>query len=283
MGEPRDNFGEAVNKEDFVVCPVCGKNVCHYYNVKPINFDGMVRFHHCGCGVLFRDKEGNFPYTDKPERNPKQTARFKYLVDTYFPLIEEITFGRKMLEVGYGFNPYIMRYARDRGWVCTGIEVDPKKSKEKGIELIKGDFTDPRKFDLILMCHVFEHFRQWQYALMKAHELLRPEGVLFITSPDASLLNEYGMKQFTWGDASHRILFSNQAFTREVERLMFQRILIRTNKSHRFPGYMDFHAVFQKVYYDEPYIGGYDWGIDMEKMMKEAHGMDDAYKNMEEN
>jgi len=239
----------------------------------PYGYDKIVNYYRCACSCLFRNQTDEFPDTDKPIRDRKQRYSYEYLVHVYFPLIEELTFGRKMLEIGYRW-PFIMRIAKDRGWIVTGIEKSPKKKKENGIELIHDDFMNynfgVRKFDLIWMNHVIEHIKDWYKCLMKIHELLRPEGIVFISSPDANLLDEYGMDDFLWGDASHRIIFSSDKFKSEMERFAFNTIMIRSNKSQRFPGHCDFHGIWQKSYYDEPYIGGYDKGIDFGDMFKKV-------------
>jgi len=73
-----------------------------------------------------------------------------------------------------------------------------------------------------------------------------------------------------WGgfDLRCRLIFSKERFNIEMERIGFRNILLRSNEGKRFGHYNDFHGIWQKPYYDEPYIGGYDMGIDFEKVKK---------------
>jgi len=282
MGEARrrkiyEEETKKVTKQDYAVCPICGGASRFRYRVRPLNYDKFITYWRCSCprseggGCLFRSSNSGeeFIDTNPYERSPRQTQKFRYLVKVYFPLIEELTLGRKMLEIGY-YMPFVMREARDRGWIVTGLDLKPLKKNERDIQILQGEFLQydfgVRKFDLIWMNHLIEHIENWWQVLMKIHELLRPEGVAFISSPDASLLDETGIEEFAWGDASHRILFHRLTFAEQMKIFKFNQILLLGNKSARYPGWFDFHGIWQKSYYDEPYIGGYDRGIDFQEL-----------------
>ena len=201
----------------------------------------------------------------------KQRHRAEYGVYVYFPLIEELTFGRKILEVGFAL-PYVLRKARDRGWIATGMDLHVARKSERGIEIIEDDFEThdfkERKYDLIWVSHVLEHFKDWKLAIEKVFKLLRPEGIVFISSPDVSLISKTGV--ITWGhwDTRHKTLFSANTFNQEIQKIGFKSILLRTNEGPRHVSQNDFHGIWQKPFYDEPYIGGYDQGYDFDEIKK---------------
>jgi len=212
----------------------------------------------------------------------KQRKRAEYGVHVYFPLIEELTFGRKMLEIGFTL-PYVLREARDRGWIVTGMDLNVARKSERAIEIIEDDFESHnfkmRKYDLIWASHVVEHFKDWKKAIEKIFSLLRPEGIAFISSPDVSLISKIGVINWGHWDTRHKVMFRKDCFNQEMIKVGFQNILLRTNEAPRHVSQNDFHGIWKKPFYDEPYIGGYDQGYDFDEIKKVLNEKTEEEKN----
>jgi SAM-dependent methyltransferase len=256
-------------------CPLCGVDTNYVYCIE----DGRKGhegeksvWYRCQCGILFQEElPSNDIYDDKYIVNladAKQAKdRYGYYIRTYAPLIEDITYGRMMLEVGF-CAPYILKNMEERGWLTWGIDINPALTG-KG-NLYKGDFVtydfalpvnDPvlakeigptvqRTFDLIWMGHTLEHFENPIAALDKAYNLLDPKGVIFISTPDIDFINKTGVggwPHFT--KKEHYILWSEGALKRELERLGFKIIMCRRNFSSRFMSWYDIHCIAQKSYF----------------------------------
>jgi len=245
----KEDYSEGkVGEEERPLCPVCGDLMnlpIRIYTNQSRNQKTL--WFQCFCGVIYNPYHaGDYSDFKKEYRAEGWKGRDsrEYFVHVYFPLIEELTYGRKILEVGYCM-PYILRKARDRGWICTGMDLHVARSSERGIEIIEDNFED-------------HNFKYRKYA----------EGVIFISSPDVGLMSKIGMTYWGNFDLRCRLMFSKECFDREMQRIGLKTILLRSNESRRFGHYNDFHGIWQKPFYDEPYIGGYDMGIDFDKVKK---------------
>jgi SAM-dependent methyltransferase len=263
-----------------VLCPIC-RDLMNL-SIKIYTDQSKERktlWYQCFCGCIFNPRQNTdfSKYIKELSRGGwKHKDWMEYFVHVYFPLIEEMTYGRKILEVGYAL-PYILRLARDRGFICTGMDKHVARHSERGIECIEDDFEEHefkhRKYDLIWFGEVIQQFKDPIKAMQKAWSLLRPEGVVFVSSPEVSLISKTGMLQWGHWDLRNHIMFTGERFKTEMERIGFKTILLRQNESKRFFSMNEFHYIGQRSYYDEPYIGGYDEGLDFDaikKQIKEA-------------
>ena len=192
--------------------------------------------------------------------------RYEYLSRLYSPLIEELTYGRMMLEVGYCV-PYLLKHMEERGWLTWAIDIN-KTLTGKG-NLYNGDFntydfsiTAPaikditgeeklkRKFDLIWMGHVLEHMEDPLKTLNKAYDLLDEKGILFISTPDIEFIYKTGVTGWPhFKKKEHYILWSERALHRELERQGFKVIMSRRNFCSRFMSWYDLHVIAQRNYF----------------------------------
>lgn len=95
----------------------------------------------------------------------------------------------KVLDIGtgFGFLPYI---AEKMGFKAKGIEINEEKAEwgreQLGVEVKTGDFFTfytGKKYDIITMNAVLEHFKELQQVVERVHTLLKPEGFLYIEVP----------------------------------------------------------------------------------------------------
>ena len=96
---------------------------------------------------------------------------------------------------------------------------------ELNVPVIHGDFMehdfDGRKFDLITMVHVIEHFHDPLPTVMRAKKLLNPRGIVFIRTPlnDTEGLTRWHLTEFNFqvhpiifGQRSLKMLFQTAGF-----------------------------------------------------------------------
>jgi 2-polyprenyl-3-methyl-5-hydroxy-6-metoxy-1,4-benzoquinol methylase len=252
-------------------CPVCGVETMQAECIEGKNKDRSI-WYACQCGVWFQDHfpESTAVYDEKYIINLAESKdakeRYNYLLRLYAPLIEELTYGRMMLEVGFAV-PYLLESMSKRGWLTWAIDVNPTLTGQGNI--YKGDFLDydfslsnpavtaatgeekiERKFDLIWMGHVLEHMRDPIAALKKAYDLLEGKGVLFIATPDIDFI--YKTTVCGWGHFKpdeHYIMWSERALVRELERIGFKIVMKRRNYSSRFMSWYDVQIIAQKNYF----------------------------------
>jgi len=254
-------------------CPICGVNTNYVSFIHETKDNQKALWYHCSCGIIFQqDYPAHTDYNAKyviGYRNFKQSElRSVHAARTYAPLIEELTYGRMMLDVGYNLT-YNMDYFEKRGWLVWGIDINSSLKGHDNIyqgDFLTYDFTphvvDPemkkfieekqikRTFDLIWMGHVFEHFNDPLGALHRAYDLLSESGVLFIATPDIEFINKTGIPEYPhWKKKEHYILWSERALVRETERIGFRTIMKRRNFSSRFVSWYDIHLICQKRFF----------------------------------
>jgi SAM-dependent methyltransferase len=131
-----------------------------------------------------------------------------------------------LLDAGCGNGEFALRMARI-GWQAHGLEPDPvaaEIARAAGVPVVNTPLEDaelpPRHFDAITMSHVIEHLHDPAAALQKCRRSLRPDGLLWIATPN---LDSLGHRSFRsdWlhlDPPRHLILFDRQA----LERLLVQ-------------------------------------------------------------
>ena len=230
-----------------IKCPICDRLVAVSYNIEIKNIDYI--WYHCFCGTIFHDNEFSQCYFD--EKYIKQFAdlnnmnnEMNYFYKTYGGLIEELTYGRKFLDVGYTI-PYNIKYLSDRGWIATGIDI-------ANDELIFGDYQEydfgEEKFDCIHIGHTLESLENPLEAIKKSYDLLNNKGVLVITTPAPELLIRLGLKEFghCFNPREKWIFISTKEIIDYANKCGFKEVLSRYNFSERFGIWNDSHIILQK-------------------------------------
>ena len=244
------------------ICPVCpGESVSNYvYKMQDSKTKIISYWNRCRCGVVWQHKypEGVKQFYGKGyidalvEDKEKYADSCYYYARVYAPIIEEMMFGRKLLDIGYT-SPYNMDGFRVRGWVPYGIEVNDLASESA--RLVKGDFEThefggEEKFNLIWMNHVLENFRDPVKALAKARDLLNEDGIIFIATPDTDMIMTNSQAAFVyWREKEHYIMWNRQALTKKLEELGFEVILSRRNHEARFTYTDNIHIIAQKRFF----------------------------------
>lgn len=248
-------------------CPICGVDTIIAHCIEDQKENRGI-WYRCDCGVVFQD---HYPesldiydeaYIVNIAEGKQIKDRQEYLVRVYGNIIEECTYGRMMLEVGY-CNPFIINAMKERGWITWGIDINPTLTGKGNLyqgDFLTYDFTIPgkevgeekldRKFDLIWMGHSLEHMSDPLKAIEKAYDLLDQKGVLFISTPDIGFIQHQTMPGWAHlKSKEHYILWSERALCRELESRGFNIIVKRRNFSTRFASWWDLHIIAQKRYY----------------------------------
>jgi 2-polyprenyl-3-methyl-5-hydroxy-6-metoxy-1,4-benzoquinol methylase len=124
----------------------------------------------------------------------------------------------RWLDVGFG-NGALMTVAEEYGFDVIGLEAREdvvEAMRRHGYEVHRGDLTDyvGEPLDVISLADVLEHLAFPKVALRRAHELLKPEGLLFVSMPNIDsyvwrCLDEEGTNPY-WGELEHLHNFSRE-------------------------------------------------------------------------
>ncbi len=254
-------------------CPVCGVDTNYVYLVHESKADVDGKWYRCQCQVIFN--------SDIPIEHTYDSAYIKDFLDskeyeyrahhaarTYAPLVEELTLGRMFLDVGYT-GTAVIDYMKDRGWLTWGIDNNndaignknlyrgdfmtydfSPATKDAGVQKMIDDGKIKRRFDVIWLSHVLECTPSPRLAIERISELLQPDGVVYIATPDIDFINKTGVSSFPhWDARNHHVMWSEPALNREFERAGFKTIMSRRNYSSRFMSWYDIHAIYQKNYF----------------------------------
>jgi len=241
-------------------CKICDQTV--YQNYKLISSDKL--WYHCACGYMFHDKVTNSEEVYTQERADKLKGiksyedRTKYFARVYGPIVEERIYGRRLLDVGYG-NDTLMKTWEERGWVVSGIDIFKN-------DYITGDFetydfwkNEHERYDMIWMSDVLQCFQDPVKAIYKAYNLLNPNGILFIVTPNTAVIRRNSI--ISWG---HWDQDENKQF---ISYKMLEDVLARCDESlsgkasviykdeyvtsKRFITYSNMHVMVQKQKIEE--------------------------------
>ena len=145
--------------------------------------------------------------------------------------------GARLLDVGCGSGRFLLR-AKSLGWDVYGIDPDPDAvaaARRSGLAIEQGALTDSTfpdgYFDAITLSHVIEHLHEPIATLRQCHRLLRPDGRLWIATPnlDAPGRGLFGESWRGLEPPRHLVIFTwrslEQALREAGFRSRFERVV----------------------------------------------------------
>lgn len=154
--------------------------------------------------------------------------------------LEDVKPGR-LLEIGCG-NGRRLELFRKHGWQVEGQEVDAKAAQfargRLGLTVHEGLITDlelaTESYDAIVLSHVIEHVHDPVGLLAEAHRLLRPKGILSVTTPNAVGLGHrtFGRNWYGLDSPRHLFLFSPRTLATVARKGGFNACRIWTTATH---------------------------------------------------
>lgn len=223
-------------------CPVCD-----HLQAAGIRSGKTVWFH-CYCDTLFHT-DGIDPkvfsngYLDEWKRRKNIDVCFDYLIRTYAPLVEELTYGRRFLDVGFTL-PTRIKTMNARGWLSTGIDLVENDYCKNDFETFNFKVAT---FDFILMGHVLQSLKDPVKAIQKSFDLLNDRGILMITMPSPELSRSTGPNKFGhWNAESSWIYISNTQLQKITTKAGFRTVYAEHNVSRRFGTWNDLHLMLVK-------------------------------------
>lgn len=244
-----------MKKSIYRACPVCRNQDAE--TVKFICFEkDLLRLYceRCNCAFF------NRMVPKKPKYDYKYNLEFFKTSDyDKAKIMSEkiVNFAKKMFdaptvfEIGVG-NGWTLKRIQDTGIPCEGVDVDPifcrHLEKTEGITVHAGGLEKLQlkiQFDVVYSSHLIEHFEEPDLFMLKARQLVRPGGFLWLDTPDLDCND--GLKpdwhHFKTRDPwEHACVLSPKAMLTLANRHAFTAVTIE-----RTPLYGSFQALLRKV------------------------------------
>ncbi len=142
----------------------------------------------------------------------------------------------RLLDVGCG-GGLLLQAARENGWNAQGVDVSISSVdhvRSLGFEVFHGELNELQlageQFDVITAAEIIEHLFDPVTVLKEAHRLLRPGGLLWVTTPHAHSLAARVMK-LDWRlvcPPEHLQWFSVKGIKTALGQAGFQKVRIET-------------------------------------------------------
>lgn len=143
----------------------------------------------------------------------------------------------RLLDVGCGGGRFLRRMQK-RGWQVVGTDFDEqatrKVSDRYGIETHVGDLPQcglpAASFDAITLSQAIEHLYDPKATLQECLRLLKPGGLLVMTTPNAASLGaqEFGASWRGWEAPRHLQLFTVESLAALTQQAGFDIVEART-------------------------------------------------------
>jgi 2-polyprenyl-3-methyl-5-hydroxy-6-metoxy-1,4-benzoquinol methylase len=137
--------------------------------------------------------------------------------------------GGRILDVGCHLGMFL-EVARERGWDVTGVEpsrYSVERSREKGLDVRHGTLDsvhfDDQSFDVVTMWDVVEHVADPLAELKQIHRILRPDGLLAVSTMDVdALFPRLAGRRWPWYMQMHLVYFSKRTLHNMLAKAGYQ-------------------------------------------------------------
>lgn len=226
------------NKGTGFRCPACGVNKVRSFGVK-----GGYLLGRCdGCRTIFAPVDGATDETRKLYARYYNGVRFDLPATAAASLerlvrsCETYRLTGRWLDIGYGEGG-LLGIAEAQGWKCYGTELSPQAldfGRSRGWIVAsdpeKDSRFEPGGFDIVTMIEFIEHALEPGDALAQAARLLRPGGLLYLTTPNAGSINRrlLGIDWSVISPPEHATIWSAEGMKAALERVGLSVERVRT-------------------------------------------------------
>lgn len=144
-----------------------------------------------------------------------------------------------LLDLGCG-KGWFLEAARERGWQVRGLELCPEVAKETeeriGAQIYRGSIFDvglpEETFDVVTMLDTIEHLETPVEALRICHRILKPGGVLMLTTPNLRGLGcrMLGSRAYAVWPDEHIVYFGPSSIRRALISARFDRVNVSSRE-----------------------------------------------------
>ena len=151
--------------------------------------------------------------------------------------------GGALLEIGCAAGSFLAR-AREQGFAVSGVEPSPSARRLAEATLgvtvlaptVEQAEVPPQSFDVVVLLQTIEHLADPKATLSRIRQLLRPGGLLLLTTPNRSswLSRLTGRRWFEYKPPEHLYYFTGATMRRMLAASGFSQTVV-SRDVHRYP------------------------------------------------
>ena len=254
-------MSDSLNSEvmEFVNCNLCGSN--SVINFMKVNGFNIVKCKKCGLAYVnprLKEKKLHEIYNKEYFENPALTgsnasfcgygeyleekANIQATFSKRLKTIDKFSEKGRLLDIGCAFG-FFLELAKEDGWDAKGLEISNhayKYAKGKlklhviNQTLEKAGFKS-NSFDVVVLFDVIEHLQDPKSSLKEVRRILKPNGLLVITTPDIGSITAKVLWK-NWEEVKrvreHIYFFSKDTLKKLLKSLNFK--ILKTESAGRF-------------------------------------------------
>jgi SAM-dependent methyltransferase len=196
-----------------VVCNLCGASESNTIlnrgdlNTTLAGIFTLVRCNNCGLvyqnprpakaswGTIYPPEYDQYVLPLQAKKSLAQYVR-QYGLEKRIKFVQKYKSKGRLLDVGCATGDFLQSVSQNPNWEALGLEPNPEASqaaRSVGLNVITGSIEDLRSyqqsFDVITLWNVIEHLADPKGSLQILNQLLRPGGILVVTTPDIASLD----------------------------------------------------------------------------------------------
>lgn len=216
-------------------CPICQRTLKR--KIKKIKKVNIFECENCQLAILEKNislsSEKLYSLENYQKEVPRLKKRFHYLSAIITKYIKK----GEVLDVGSGFGLFssILAKKGDYHFLLLDKYVFPYLFKDRvDFNYKKEDYLRflkiyKKKFDLILMLDIIEHFKDPNLVLKKTNKILRKNGYLVIQTPNyQSLMAKICQYWSWWMVEDHKLIFSPKSIRKVLNKTNFKVVYFKT-------------------------------------------------------
>jgi 2-polyprenyl-3-methyl-5-hydroxy-6-metoxy-1,4-benzoquinol methylase len=252
-------------------CPVCDSPNLQQKNSAGKNYP----LKKCkNCGLIFDSnppKQEKAIYEEKYYKSKEiKGGYFNYIAEN---VINKLTFNErlkdiekrfkkdaKLLDIGCALGDFL-EVARDKQWINSyGVEISDysiKECRNKGLRVYKRGSDDEKKllkkdyFDVVVLQDVIEHLKNPKEQIAEIMSILRPGGILFLTTPNIDSLSRILLQKYWYHykKGEHLIYFNQKNLKYLLSHQGFKEIKVKPT-----PSWVTVQYLINRMHYYFPQI-----------------------------
>jgi len=212
-----------------ITCPICKSNKIRF--LKKNQGVSIFECTNCETAIIPKNIKDNNVYDFK-----SYNERKKYFKKRFNKLINKITNFKKTGEAldiggGYGLFAHLLE---ERGFVVEIIEPYLKVKYTKKNKVYRTTFENfitkqKKKYDLILLMDVLEHFKKPDVVLLQIKKILKNNGIVVIQTPNyKSLMARITTNWAWWMVEDHKLIFSKNSLNKLLQKTGYKILYTKT-------------------------------------------------------